>query len=462
MNFPGRFVFLLQQCVQSARFSVNINGTLKGWFGSTRGLRQGDPISSYMFIIVLEVFNGLMREASQSAGFSFHHQCQLQQITQISFADDMVIVVSPTQQSIQLMQQCLDEFGQITGLKLNCAKSKIYFGSVNTVERGRICRLLSMEEGCLPMKYLGVPLSSGHLTCEDYRGLTDRICSKINSWQARHLSFGGRAQLVRSSIFGLQNFWCANLPITRYVIQEVEQLIRTFLWAGKGDGEYHAKVAWKTLCLPLKEGRLGFKCMITWSQVCLGKLMWNIASLKQTLWVQWVHSVRLKGGSVWAYRKRDRDPWYWNKILKVRPLVRHRLQVSVGNGSTVSFWHDPWCELGPVCDYLDAGERASLQVPSGAKLSEVEWVMPGARRQTIRVLQVRDCFVKLVFSGEKDQWRWGAGEFVQRQLWEDVRVRGTTVGWGRWLWSCYGIPRYAFIVWLLLQNRLSTKDRLCR
>ncbi|GAA0158371.1 hypothetical protein LIER_15419 [Lithospermum erythrorhizon] len=297
MNFPRRFVFLLQQCVQSARFSMNINGALKGWFGSTRGLRQGDPISSYLFLIVLEVFNSLMRGACQDASFRFHHLCQDQQITHMSFADDMVIVVSPTQQSIQIVQQCLDVFGDITGLKLNCAKSKVYFGSVNVGGRERICRLLNMEEGSLPVKYLGIPLSSGHLTCKDYRGLTDRICSKINSWQARHLSFGGRAQLM----------------------------IRGFLWAGKGKGLYHAKVTWKTLCLPLKEGGLGFKCMFTWSQVCLGKLLWNIASLKQTFWVQWVHSVRLKGVSVWAYKKRDRDPWYWNKILKVRPLVKQKL-----------------------------------------------------------------------------------------------------------------------------------------
>ncbi|GAA0158372.1 hypothetical protein LIER_15420 [Lithospermum erythrorhizon] len=102
----------------------------------------------------------------------------------------------------------------------------------------------------------------------------------------------------------------------------------------------------------------------------------------------------------------------------------------------MSFCHDPWCVLGPVWDYLDAGERASLQV--------------------------RDCFVNLVFSRENDQWRWGAGDFVQSQLWEEVRSKGAAVGWGRWLWSCYGIPKYAFIVLLLLQNRLSTKDRLCR
>ncbi|GAA0163800.1 hypothetical protein LIER_19579 [Lithospermum erythrorhizon] len=243
----------------------------------------------------------MMRAANQGADFRFHHLCQAQQITHMSFADDMVIVISPTQQNVQIVQHCLEVFGEITG----------------------------------------------HLTCEDYRGFTDRIFSKINSWQARKLSFGGRAQLVRSFIFRLHSFWCASLPIPKYVIHEVEMKIRTFLWVGKEEGPYHL-----------------------------------------------------------------RDPWYWCKILKVRPLVKQKLQVSVGNGDSVFFWYDTWCALGHVWDYLDESERANLQVPLGAKLSEVKWVMSGARRHTARLMQVHAYFVQLVFSGENDKWLRGAGDFV--------------------------------------------------
>ncbi|GAA0146494.1 hypothetical protein LIER_06429 [Lithospermum erythrorhizon] len=73
--------------------------------------------------------------------------------------------------------------------------------------------------------------------------------------------------------------------------------------------------------------------------------------------LDWVHSVKLKGGSIWAYKKRDKDPWYWKNILKVRPLVKQRLQVSMGNGKHVSFWHDPWSELGVIWDYLGDNEK---------------------------------------------------------------------------------------------------------
>ncbi|GAA0159900.1 reverse transcriptase [Lithospermum erythrorhizon] len=180
---------------------------------------------------------------------------------------------------------------------------------------------MDMSKGALPMRYLGVPLSSKNLTTEDYSVLISRVCSKIDSWQTRHLSMGGRAELIRSSIFGIQNFWCANLRLPKYVTEEVERRIRSFLWSGKGEGLYRAKISWTTACLPLSEGGLGFKRMEDWNQVCLCKMLWNIASKKETLWEKWVHTVRLKGVSIWRYKKSDRDPWFWNKMSKVRSLI---------------------------------------------------------------------------------------------------------------------------------------------
>ncbi|GAA0164011.1 hypothetical protein LIER_19742 [Lithospermum erythrorhizon] len=99
------------------------------WFPSTRGLRQGDPISSYLFIVVLEIFNGRMRKARKKSGFTFHPNCQQLGITHLSFAYDMIILVSADMTSFQVLKETLRVFGDLTSLKLNCDKSKIYFGS---------------------------------------------------------------------------------------------------------------------------------------------------------------------------------------------------------------------------------------------------------------------------------------------------------------------------------------------
>ncbi|GAA0161040.1 hypothetical protein LIER_17451 [Lithospermum erythrorhizon] len=57
------------------------------------------------------------------------------------------------------------------------------------------------------------------------------------SYEAGHLSLAGRALLIRTSIFGLQNLWCTQVPISKYVVQEVESRIRSFLWSGKEGGK---------------------------------------------------------------------------------------------------------------------------------------------------------------------------------------------------------------------------------
>ncbi|GAA0184349.1 reverse transcriptase [Lithospermum erythrorhizon] len=214
-----------------------------------------------------------MRQASGFSVFKFHLKCPQLGITHLSFADDMVLLTSADMESFWIIKETLGLFGELTSLMLNCDKRAIYFGSPPQQHRKDLS-----------------------LTHEDYELFTRRICDKISSWQSRHLSMGGRAQLIRYAIFG-------------YVIEEVQERVRTFLWSGKDEGTYNAKVSWAIICLPLTEGGLGFENLSTWNTVCLCKL-WNIASRNETLWVKWVHTVRLKGGSIWNYKKRDMDIWF--------------------------------------------------------------------------------------------------------------------------------------------------------
>ena len=76
MGFPSMFIGWIRECVSTPRYSININRELVGFFGSSRGLRQGDLISSYLFVLVMEVLSMLIRskvEQSASIGQSFHY-----------------------------------------------------------------------------------------------------------------------------------------------------------------------------------------------------------------------------------------------------------------------------------------------------------------------------------------------------------------------------------------------------
>ncbi|GAA0174010.1 reverse transcriptase [Lithospermum erythrorhizon] len=261
-----------------------------------------------------------------------------------------------------------------------------------------------MREGQLPMTYLGIPLFPNHLTREDYNVLIEKVCGKIDSWQAKHFSFAGRAHLVRSSIFGLQNFWCSSLHLPKYVIEVVEKRVRTFLWSSNGEGQYFSKVAWHVLCLPLKEGGLGFKCMRVWSE---------------------------------AYKKRDHDPWYWKTLLKIRPMLYEYFTVEPGNGKEVFFWQDPCSSIGSIWNWLTPNERSYLQVGADAKLADVVSIsLPGLRRQTLGIRTVFKKLELVSLTDCEDRWVWKLSpdaRFSQSSLWDQIRPRPNNVEGANWL-----------------------------
>jgi hypothetical protein len=91
-GFPTRFINWIGVCITSPRFYVCINGTMCGYFEGKRGLRQGDPLSPYLFVIAMEVFSKIMVDyTGENSGFKFHPKCANLKLTHLCFADDLLI-----------------------------------------------------------------------------------------------------------------------------------------------------------------------------------------------------------------------------------------------------------------------------------------------------------------------------------------------------------------------------------
>ena len=99
MGFPSTFTDWVRECVTTPKFSINLNGELVGFFGSSRGLSQGDPISSYLFVLVMEVLSMLIRHkveqhTSSGQSFQYHWRCSKTKITHLCFTDDLMLFVA--------------------------------------------------------------------------------------------------------------------------------------------------------------------------------------------------------------------------------------------------------------------------------------------------------------------------------------------------------------------------------
>lgn len=256
MRFPALFVNWILKCISTVTYKVNVNGTLTDSFDAQRGLRQGDPISPYLFVLVLEFLNSILGTLGQDLNFNFHPCCEKMGITHFSFADDLLLFSRGDLGSIKLMYEKFQQFSDATGLKENPLKCQVYKGGVQSEDKQQILEFLGYGEGELLVKYLGLPLSVNKLSVMQCKPLIDKITSRINTWMARTLSYAGRAQLIKAVLASMQACWAQVFILPQKVIKLIESICQSYLWSGSATITRRALVAWEKVCLPKSAGGL--------------------------------------------------------------------------------------------------------------------------------------------------------------------------------------------------------------
>ncbi|GKC59563.1 hypothetical protein Tco_1087161 [Tanacetum coccineum] len=116
--------------------------------------------------------------------------------------------------------------------------------------------------------------------------------------------------------------------------------MKDFLWSQSDESKGKAKVAWKSVCKPKNQGGLGLKDLMMWNKALFIKHLWNIANKKDTLWVKWVNTVKLKGVSVWVVQKEECDSWGWKNLLTIRDLIKSHILYKIGDGENTYIQSD--------------------------------------------------------------------------------------------------------------------------
>ncbi|GJT69902.1 RNA-directed DNA polymerase, eukaryota, reverse transcriptase zinc-binding domain protein, partial [Tanacetum coccineum] len=262
----------------------------------------------------------------------------------------------------------------------------------------------------LLVSYLGVPLITKQLGVKECKSLIDRVKSKVNNWKNKLLSYAGRLQLVASVLASMQVYWASGN-----------------LSKGK------AKVAWKLVCRPKKEGGLGIKNLSVWNEVLMAKHLWNIACNKESLWVKWINVVRLKGTSIWEVKANSNTCCGWKHILSLRSKMRPHVKYEIGNGETALLWHDRWWEGGVLNDLfpLDSLSVANTFTKVCEMISNGKWKWPMS--WTRHYPQLNSIPVpNLVESGYKVVWENNNGEKVKFSInimWKDWVQIGVKIAW---------------------------------
>lgn len=103
LGFPPLFVAWIMECVTTVSYSIQINGDIHGLFPGRRGLRQGDPLSPYLFVMCLEYFSRLLRHVTRRVTFTFHPRCDALKVSHLTYADDLMLFSRGDIPSVQLL-----------------------------------------------------------------------------------------------------------------------------------------------------------------------------------------------------------------------------------------------------------------------------------------------------------------------------------------------------------------------
>lgn len=174
-GIPYKIVVLIMKYVSTVSYSLLVNGGLTKSFDARKGLRQGDPMSPYLFVLAMEYLTRSLKKLHINPDFNFHPKCSKLQIIHICFADDLLLCCRADETSMKLMMNEFEQFSKASGLQANMDKSSLYIAGVSTNFKEKICSYLHLTEGTLPFKYLGVPLSTKKVTISQYMFLVEKI-----------------------------------------------------------------------------------------------------------------------------------------------------------------------------------------------------------------------------------------------------------------------------------------------
>ena len=202
------------------------NGFSTGPFSLGRGVRQGDPLSPYLFIIALEVLAIRIRNDNTIQGFKFGEE----NLKLNLFADDMTCFLSDKGSYITLFR-LLKDFGECSGLKVNHEKTEaLVFGDSSLWED--VSNMYTLRN---VIKSLGVYFGGNGKERDDlnYRETLKSIKKSLNLWKWRGLSLLGRIQIVKTFAIPKLMFRASAIPISRELLKNADSIFYSFIWNGK-------------------------------------------------------------------------------------------------------------------------------------------------------------------------------------------------------------------------------------
>lgn len=219
-------------CVSTVKYQICINGELIDSFTPMNGIRQGDPLSPYLFVLCVEKLSHITFDLAQKGSWKAVKSSQSgPMVSYLFFVDDLILFAEASVKQARIMKDCLELFCQASGQIVNYDKSVIFCfpNTPKEVAKEISCFCDSPQTSNLG-KYLGMPLLHTRGTHATYKKLLDRVHSWF--WKGKLLSYARCATLIQSVTSSIPIYAMQTTKLPMSVCDELDWLNRNFFWGG--------------------------------------------------------------------------------------------------------------------------------------------------------------------------------------------------------------------------------------
>ncbi|OMO66560.1 reverse transcriptase [Corchorus capsularis] len=426
-NFPRELVQLIMSAITDPSLTVMVNGSPSKEFEASRGIRQGDPISLYIFILCMEYLSlCIEHECKEGLWKPIQVGRNGPRISHPLFADDILLFASVTPQ--------------------NC----------NSILKFR--KTLNLE------RYFGSPLLDRAPKRMDYSFLLENLRGRLAGWKAKTLFLAGKATLIQSVTSAIVDYPMQTAVLPASVHLEVDRLHRNFLWGDTLEKKNMHLVGWDKVAKRKKFGGINVKKAKWRNLTFMAKLIWRIKKKPNE---QWVKCLRAKYNSSLLDKRATNNSITWSSICKGKRIFQNGCKKIIRTGNQTSFWHDRWA--------TDFSLRSLIQGPlnrdeeellvshylldnGGWNLGILSFVFPS---------EIEDLITSTVsspYSFGEDKMSWSnssSGDFSLQTAYSLAikDPRDSNPFWSKlWKANCY--PRVKYFLWTLAHYSLCTKAML--
>lgn len=225
-GFSLRWIGWINACLRTGVSSVLVNGIEGRKFVCKRGLRQGDPLSPLLFVLVADVFARMLLRSKEKMDIrglgNFDNG-----ILTLQYADDTILFSMPQLEKIRNLKLILYLFENVSGLNINFNKSEAIWLEGDE-EKRLIAKCFNCRIGKMPLVYLGIPIKVGRMNKEDWRPLLDKVEKLLPNWKGACLSRGGRLTLVNSVLSDSPSYWMSYFRLPCWLVDKIDGIRRAF------------------------------------------------------------------------------------------------------------------------------------------------------------------------------------------------------------------------------------------